>query len=307
MPRDFAKPIERQSQTAAPAAASKKAKPAMPMWAGLIIALLAVNAAFIGYFVFSGVMDEPELTMPSQAPILTPNSTDQSSAEPSVSSEPQISAENSGSNGANPAEPEANTPTVTEEAPEDSFDFYHRLTQDQEANVDSVERLPLREAFSNKPASHSASAAQTAPASEPVRSKSTPPSAGGLNLEDPTAQAQPSNVSAQPSAQPSTQKEASNVASQTLHPEPEASPLNQPFKFDLQAGSFRKADDAKRHAEHLVSMGFDAYFYAADVNGHTWHRVIIGPFADQGALERTRAELSALNIDSLLVPHRKNR
>ncbi|MDY7025610.1 MAG: hypothetical protein SVC26_04630, partial [Pseudomonadota bacterium] len=82
MPRDFAKPIERQSQTAAPAAASKKAKPAMPMWAGLIIALLAVNAAFIGYFVFSGVMDEPELTMPSQTPVLTPDSIEQSSAEP---------------------------------------------------------------------------------------------------------------------------------------------------------------------------------------------------------------------------------
>ncbi|MDY7026161.1 MAG: SPOR domain-containing protein, partial [Pseudomonadota bacterium] len=270
-----------------------------------IIALLAVNAAFIGYFVFSGVMDEPELTMPSQTPVLTPDSTEQSSAEPSASSEPPISAENSGSNSAAPTEPEANTPTVTEEASEDSFDFYHRLTQDQEANIDNVERLPLREAFSNKSASNPASAAQTAPvpASKPVKPISTPPSAGGLNLEDPTAQAQPSNVS----AQPSSQKEASNVASQTLHPEPEASPLNQPFKFDLQAGSFRKADDAKRHAEHLVSMGFDAYFYAADINGHTWHRVIIGPFADQGALERTRAELSTLNIDSLLVPHRKNR
>ena len=59
-------------------------------------------------------------------------------------------------------------------------------------------------------------------------------------------------------------------------------------KFTLQAGSFRKAADADSLKAQLAFLGLEAKVHAANVNGATWHRVVLGPFASNSKISRAK-------------------
>ena len=72
-------------------------------------------------------------------------------------------------------------------------------------------------------------------------------------------------------------------------------------RYLLQAGSFRDAAEAERLRARLALLGVEARIQRVVVNGDTWHRVRIGPFADLGQLRSVRKRLSNHHIKTLVT------
>ncbi|WP_353572300.1 SPOR domain-containing protein [Candidatus Albibeggiatoa sp. nov. BB20] len=60
----------------------------------------------------------------------------------------------------------------------------------------------------------------------------------------------------------------------------------------LQVGSFRDAKIAQGLKNHLSSLGIKADIEQAVVNGLSWHRVRVGTFSSEQALEQMKAKLT---------------
>ena len=59
-------------------------------------------------------------------------------------------------------------------------------------------------------------------------------------------------------------------------------------KFTLQAGSFKSASDADSLKAQLAFLGLEAKVHSANVNGSTWHRVVLGPFVSNSKISRAK-------------------
>lgn len=59
-------------------------------------------------------------------------------------------------------------------------------------------------------------------------------------------------------------------------------------QFTLQAGSFQSASDADSLKAELAFLGLEAKVHSANVNGATWHRVVLGPFASNSKISRAK-------------------
>lgn len=59
-------------------------------------------------------------------------------------------------------------------------------------------------------------------------------------------------------------------------------------KFTLQAGSFKSATDADSLKAQLAFLGLEAKVHSANVDGSTWHRVVLGPFASNSKISRAK-------------------
>lgn len=75
----------------------------------------------------------------------------------------------------------------------------------------------------------------------------------------------------------------------------------QPGSYILQAGSFRKFEEADRMKATLALLGVQASIQRVDVNKETWHRVRIGPYADLQQLEGVRSRLRENSIETIVV------
>lgn len=70
----------------------------------------------------------------------------------------------------------------------------------------------------------------------------------------------------------------------------------------LQAGSFRRADDAESLKANLALLGITASIQVVELpGGETWHRVRIGPFASLQSVNTIRARMASEQIDSILL------
>lgn len=77
--------------------------------------------------------------------------------------------------------------------------------------------------------------------------------------------------------------------------------MSRPVYF-LQAGSFQRAEDADNLKAQLALTGLEAAIVTANVPDRgVWHRVRIGPFADQGSLQSARALLRDHRIESTVI------
>lgn len=75
--------------------------------------------------------------------------------------------------------------------------------------------------------------------------------------------------------------------------------------FTLQAGSFRKIDQADRLKARLALQGVIADIQTVTINdGDTWHRVRIGPSTDLSQLNRTRKRLSEIGVATIVVKNK---
>lgn len=72
-------------------------------------------------------------------------------------------------------------------------------------------------------------------------------------------------------------------------------------KFNLQAGSFRHANEADRRRAQILILGLDAKVEAVEANGDRWYRVYVGPFRSHNTLSSARAKLIDEGIDTLVV------
>ena len=75
--------------------------------------------------------------------------------------------------------------------------------------------------------------------------------------------------------------------------------------FTLQAGSFRKLDQADNLKAKLALQGVVADIQTVTINdGDTWHRVRIGPSHDLAALNKTRKRLNEIGVATIVVKNK---
>ncbi|MCP4431817.1 MAG: hypothetical protein GY806_12625 [Gammaproteobacteria bacterium] len=67
-------------------------------------------------------------------------------------------------------------------------------------------------------------------------------------------------------------------------------------KVLLQVGSFQSTGEADSLKAELAFLGLEAQVKSAVVNNDTWHRVQVGPFANNSALSRAKNLLLQNNI-----------
>ncbi len=67
-------------------------------------------------------------------------------------------------------------------------------------------------------------------------------------------------------------------------------------KYILQAGSFKKPEDAERRKAELAMLGLEAIIKRAEVEGVSYHRVELGPFIDDGDYSQIKNRLISSDI-----------
>lgn len=67
----------------------------------------------------------------------------------------------------------------------------------------------------------------------------------------------------------------------------------------LQAGSFKNPNDADERRAELLLMGLSASTASVDMQGTTWHRVIVGPFDTDLEKNRAQDKLAQAQIQSI--------
>ncbi len=77
--------------------------------------------------------------------------------------------------------------------------------------------------------------------------------------------------------------------------------IERPGVYVLQAGSYRRQEEADRIQAQLKKQGIDATVQRVAVDEDVWHRVRIGPISDLAELNRLRARLRAAEFDDALV------
>lgn len=78
-------------------------------------------------------------------------------------------------------------------------------------------------------------------------------------------------------------------------------PIERPGVYVLQAGSYRRQEEADRVQAQLKKQGIEANVQRVAVDDDVWHRVRIGPVTDLTELNRLRARLRAADLDGGLV------
>lgn len=69
----------------------------------------------------------------------------------------------------------------------------------------------------------------------------------------------------------------------------------------LQVGSFPSSADADSMKAKLALQGFTANVQPVNINGQTWHRVRLGPFASATDLEAAKQRLSSAGIHAIAL------
>ncbi|RCX32972.1 SPOR domain-containing protein [Thioalbus denitrificans] len=95
---------------------------------------------------------------------------------------------------------------------------------------------------------------------------------------------------------------AAGQAAPATPPQPQTASAAAPVRYFLQAGSFRRFEDADRVKAQLALLGLVAGVQRVTINGgEAWHRVRLGPYTSLTELERVRALLKDNGISSLLL------
>ncbi|MDO9622504.1 MAG: SPOR domain-containing protein [Pseudomonas sp.] len=78
-------------------------------------------------------------------------------------------------------------------------------------------------------------------------------------------------------------------------------------QFFLQAGSFRRKDDAESVRAQIILLGQNVRVESGTVREETWYRVLVGPFSNREQLAVSQKALSANGFSNLLLQQRQNR
>lgn len=74
------------------------------------------------------------------------------------------------------------------------------------------------------------------------------------------------------------------------------------YTYVLQAGSFRKSEEAERLKAELALMGLQAQIQTVAVDGaDKWHRVRLGPFTNVQALNEVRSTLKSHQVEVMVL------
>jgi len=82
---------------------------------------------------------------------------------------------------------------------------------------------------------------------------------------------------------------------------PDAPAAEKKGAYVLQAGSYRRFEDADRVRAQLALQGIPSKVQRVAIDNDTWHRVRIGPISDPAELDRIRQRLKEAEVDFLVV------
>jgi cell division septation protein DedD len=80
-----------------------------------------------------------------------------------------------------------------------------------------------------------------------------------------------------------------------------AAKVERPGTYFLQAGSYRRAEDAERVRAQLARQTITANVQRVALDADVWFRIRIGPIKDLDQLNRLRQQLQSADIDSLVI------
>lgn len=129
----------------------------------------------------------------------------------------------------------------------------------------------------------------------------------------PQAQQQPAPA---PTAKPVSPEEAAKIDAaraqaalngQIPPPPPVVAQPPVTTQFFLQAGSFRRKDDADSVRAQIILLGQNVRVESGKVREETWHRVLVGPFASREQLAQSQKALAANGFSNLLLQQRQSR
>ncbi|MGP0171828.1 SPOR domain-containing protein [Pseudomonas sp. NCHU5208] len=78
-------------------------------------------------------------------------------------------------------------------------------------------------------------------------------------------------------------------------------------QFFLQAGSFRRREDADALRAQIILLGQNVKVETGKVREETWHRVLVGPYATREQLAGAQKALAASGFSNLLLQQRQVR
>lgn len=109
-------------------------------------------------------------------------------------------------------------------------------------------------------------------------------------------------LAATPAPAPAAPVPAPTLAKAQPLPSPAAAPAApaKPQQLFLQAGSFRKSDDADRVRAEMLLIGVSARIETSNVKGEPVHRVVIGPYSSPEKLAQAQKQLSENGFGSLM-------
>jgi cell division protein FtsN len=84
----------------------------------------------------------------------------------------------------------------------------------------------------------------------------------------------------------------------TTTPTPNATPAG---RYVLQTGSYPEPNAAYEAKAKLALAGFVAQVQPVTINGRTWHRVRVGPYASASELEAAKRSLSENGINAIAL------
>jgi hypothetical protein len=80
-----------------------------------------------------------------------------------------------------------------------------------------------------------------------------------------------------------------------------AARVSRPGTYFLQAGSYRRLEDANRIQAQLARQNINANVQRVALDADVWYRIRIGPIKDLDQLNRVRQQLQAAEIVSLVI------
>ncbi|MDX5374142.1 MAG: SPOR domain-containing protein [Pseudomonadaceae bacterium] len=125
----------------------------------------------------------------------------------------------------------------------------------------------------------------------------------------------PADTPKPPEQKPVTPEEAARIDAaraeaalngQTPPPPPVVAKAPVTTQFFLQAGSFRKREDADKVRAQLLLLGQNVQVESGKVREETWHRVLVGPYASREQLATAQKQLAASGFSNLLLQQRQS-
>ncbi|RJG13128.1 SPOR domain-containing protein [Pseudomonas cavernicola] len=78
-------------------------------------------------------------------------------------------------------------------------------------------------------------------------------------------------------------------------------------QYFLQAGSFRKQEDADKVRAQILLLGQNVQVESGTVREETWYRVLVGPFSNREQLTGAQKKLAGNGFSNLLLQQRQSR
>lgn len=83
-----------------------------------------------------------------------------------------------------------------------------------------------------------------------------------------------------------------------------AAPAAASQRFVVQAGAFSTREQAESTRARLLLIGQDARIESGQVNGRTWHRVVVGPFGNRQQADSAQRQLGANGLSGVVQQRR---